>query len=142
MIPITMIDTLKISESFEEAGFDREKAKVLVEAIKEAQSQSFEALATKQDIKESFNELKQNMASKEDLKAFATKQNLKDTEHDLKQEIFVLQQDNGDVKKDIKNLENKMDQKFELMRSEIRNAMLMTIISLGGIVTLIEKFIK
>lgn len=45
------------------------------------------------------------------------------------------------LKNDLSSLEKNMKQEFKLIRSEIRNSMLMTVISLGGIIALIEKFV-
>ena len=57
-------------------------------------------------------------------------------------EDLATKQDIKDVKNEIELLKQETKNEATLIRSEIRNAMLMTIISLGGIIALIEKFIK
>lgn len=70
---------------------------------------------------------------------------MKEIQEDSKSEL-ATKQDVTEVKRDIKILENKMDQKFELMRSEIRNAMLMIdkfisfLILIGGYVCFCFNF--
>jgi hypothetical protein len=55
------IDTLQFSKRMQKAGLKKETADELAEAIKETQSQSFENVATKQDLLGLENSLKKDM---------------------------------------------------------------------------------
>ncbi len=59
------------------------------------------------------------------------------------QSQFISQSlENVVTKQDILTLESKIDHEIKLVKSEIKNSMLTTIISLGTIMALIEKFIN
>ena len=66
-------DTLKLAQRLEEAGFDRKQAEAQAEAIAEAMDTGIENLATKTDVREEAQKIRQDMeAMKTDIIKWST----------------------------------------------------------------------
>jgi len=129
---LAAIDSFKLVDRFENAGFTRAQAKVLAESELELFIELTQShLATKDDLKDfaTKNDLKdfakkddlKDFVRKDDLKNFATKDDIKNfaTKDDLK--IFATKDDlkNYSTKDDIKNLEIKIyETRVEIKESQ------------------------
>lgn len=108
-----MIDTLQIARRLQNKGLSAESAEELAEILKEQEQQSFQNLATKDDIKalqiatkSDINELQ--IATKNDIRALqiATQSDINALRTDTKNEIAI-------IKKDMHLLEEKLVRRID-----------------------------
>ncbi len=113
---MNFFDTLLFSETMRESGMNEKTAKALAEELKKINEANY--ASSKQDVKDEAIKTREEIQNKTLL-----------SESRLEQKI-------SKVENKISGLEHEMHQEFKLVRSEIRNAVLATVISLGSIVAI------
>ncbi len=108
-------DTHKYVEAFQESGFDKRQAEMLVRSLLEARDSDLSNLATKEQV----NKLYANLDKKIDQNANTTREQISALDRKIDQVENKLDQKISALDRKIDQVENKLDKKIDQVKSDL-----------------------